>query len=242
MTGWKSKLGEYSQVILNPLFRHELDLSGTDHVTFVPSFYFQGFHPDLTYVRCDGVPVKSPMDDYHSVIIAVAFRKGLTESEARRLFVGDVYERLGYFSMWDAAKQEFIQNFDAYGLNVRSEFSGWMRRGGFMHSVNHPKIDAIYDVAAKVAKMLKGDDYIQSAFRPHDNLAVAPVFPVYPEIAERYGLDCGSYLFKSFPYKFFGLDEFIAGSYEAYRKFPVDGLEIQSLYYERAMNLISEQI
>lgn len=240
---WISRLSEYRHLILNPELQEMglIDSGSTANVTFVPGFDFRGFHPDLAYVTRDGVVVKSAMDDYHSLIIATAYRRGVSEDAAKKLFTTGVYEKLGFFSIWEAEKKLLIDRFSTYGLNVRGEFVKWMREGGFMHTKNHPKIGAIYDVAAKVARKLQGDRTVEAGIRPHDNLAVAPIFPVYPEIADRYGIKTGSYFFKGFDsYRPFRLDEFISSSYEIYRKYSVEELEVHSPHYEKAMNLVLE--
>lgn len=240
---WTSKIADYRHLIVNPELKEMglLDSVPSASVTFVPGFDFRGFHPDLAYVTRDGVVIKSAMDDYHSLIIAAAYRKGLRQDATKRLFTAATYERFGYFSIWEAERKLLVDRFDTYGLDVRGDFVRWMREGGFMHSKNHPKIHAIYDVAAKVAQRLQGDAAVETGIRPHDNLIVAPIFPVYPEIAEHYGVGSGSYFFKSFgPYKVFHLDEFIASSYDVYSRYSIEELEVHSPHYETAMNIAWE--
>ncbi|WP_176057004.1 WcbI family polysaccharide biosynthesis putative acetyltransferase [Paraburkholderia sp. BCC1876] len=242
---WLSRIADYRHLIFNPELQEMglLDSIPLDNVTFVPGFDFRGFHPDLAYVTREGVVIKSAMDDYHSLIVATAYRRGLTPDSAKQLFAASTYQKLGYFSIWESEKKMLVDRFSAHGLDVRAEFVKWMREGGFMHSKNHPKIGAIYDVASKVARKLQGDAVVEAGIRPHDNLVVAPIFPIYPEIAERYGVRTGSYFFKGFDsYRPFHLDEFIASSYDVYSGYPVEELEVHSPHYEKAMNLAWEQI
>jgi hypothetical protein len=157
------------------------------------------------------------------------------------LFTAQVYEKLGFFAIWEQEKRAMLESFGAYALDVRSDFVRWMRRGGFMHTKNHPKIEALYDIAIKVAEKLQGGRVVESGIRPHDNLIVAPIFPVYPEIAERYGVDSGSYFFKTFgEYRVFDLDEFISKSYAIYEHYPVDELVVHSPHYDIGMNMTLE--
>ncbi|MBB5419361.1 WcbI family polysaccharide biosynthesis putative acetyltransferase [Paraburkholderia atlantica] len=242
---WASRITEYRHLIFNPELREMglLDAIPTGNVTFVPGFDFRGFHPDLAYVTHGGAVIKSAMDDYHSLIIATAYKKGLAPDAAKRLFTAESYRRLGFLSIWEAEKKMLVDRFAAYGLDIRTEFVKWMREGGFMYSKNHPKIGAIYDVATKVARRLQGDAAVETGIRPHDNLAVAPIFPVYPEIAEQYGIRTGSYFFKGFDsYKAFHLNDFIATSYDVYSKYPAEELEVHSPHYETAVNLVGRQV
>jgi hypothetical protein len=240
---WMSRINEYRHLIFNPELQEMglLNSVSMANVTFVPGFDFRGFHPDLAYVTRNDVVIKSAMDDYHSLIIAVAYRKGLKQDAVKHLFSASIYEKLGFFSIWESEKKILIERFAAFGLNVRAEFVKWMREGGFMHSKNHPKIGALYDVAAKVAKKLQGEASVETGIRPHDNLIVAPIYPVYPEIAERFGVKTGSLFFKGFDsYTPFHLDEFIESSYEVYSKYPLEELEVHSPHYEKAMSLVWE--
>src|SRR3546814_6396142 len=73
-------------------------------------------------------------------------------------------------------------------------FNEWGRQGAFMHTVNHPAVNCIRDVA-KALLAESGMRPIDSCVLPHDNLLNSAIFPVYPEIGEVYGVS-GSYNFK----------------------------------------------
>ena len=242
---WQSVIDNYEQLIVIPEAQGlgVVDFSILPNVTWVPGFSFCGFHPDLSYVAHGNTAVKSPMDDYHSIIIFAAFNKGLSESETHRLFCANFYDKLGFFSIWESEKKALFESFDSVGLNIRANFVQWMRSGCFMYTTNHPRINAIYDVANLVAVKIKKREIINCGIIPHDNLTVAPIFPVYPEIAERYGLSPGSYFFKSFfSYRVFDLDEFIEGSFKVYRNYNSGDLRAGNPFYNNAIKLITEGV
>jgi hypothetical protein len=238
---WRTKILEYDQLIINPEIQGLglVDFSTLSNVIWVPALSFRAFHPDLQNVFHAGQSVKTPMDDYHSVIVFAAYKLGLDEKDTAALFRRDVYEDLGFFSIWDDEKQCLLTSFAKYGLDVRPEFVNWMRQGPFMHSMNHPKIHALYDLAVKVACKIPGAVIVRTDFAPQDNLVAASVYPVYPEIADRYGVGRGSKVFKvAYSYKVISLEEFISGSFSAYRSFEAEDLQGNSPHFDRAIQLI----
>ena len=75
----------------------------------------------------------------------------------------------------------------------------WSRRGAFMHVINHPKVFVLGDIARRLLtesgvepQPVAVEDYLD------DELARDVVWPLYPPVAELFGLT-GSYLFKSKP-------------------------------------------
>jgi|ERR1700679_931891 hypothetical protein len=75
---WRNKIPEYDQLIINPEIQELglIDFSAMANVTWVPAIQFRAFHPDLLNVFHAGQSVKSPMDDYHSVLIFAAYKLG----------------------------------------------------------------------------------------------------------------------------------------------------------------------
>lgn len=242
---WKAKIAAYDHLITIPENQSDglVNFDAFTNVTRVPGFRFRGGHPDVTYIKCGETVVKGPMDGYHSVIVFAAFKKGLSEAEARSLFTLKSYERAGFFSIWESEKRVLFDSFESVGFNIRADFVNWMRSGGFMHTVNHPRINAVYDVATHVARKLQTVAIVKCGIKPHDNLTVGPIYPVYPEIAERYGLAHGSYCFKQTgSYKVIDLEEFIAGSYSVYGNFNIEDLHTGNHHYEMVLKLIEEGI
>lgn len=199
-----------------------------------PTVVFSAFHPDMVYAgRTEDLAslalARSPLGQYHSAIVLFAHRLGLTVAETARLFREDVFRSLGYLDYWDPAVRELMGLGVAVGFGLDREMARWARRGAFMHVINHPKGFVIGDIARRLLTEsgfdpapVEMEDYLG------DELARDVIWPVYPPIAEVYGLT-GSYLFKAKPRKdamprLYDLSGFIAASYALY-----DGAEPEAL-------------
>lgn len=241
---WKSRARDFQQIIVDPNFTDIIKQLNFEMITFIPAFQFKSFHPDSTYLLSqDEDIIKSPAGDYHSIIIFVAFKSGIPENMVKNFFNIDIYNKIGFLKTWDAEKLFLLDSFNMHGWDLQEDFIKWVRMGLFMHSGNHPRIDVIYDIALKIAKKITIGAVIDSRIVPHDNLLIGEVFPIYPEIADYYGISSGSYFFKSRGYEqIFTLDEFIAKSYAMYKKFDVDKCTVYNSHYHEVMNLFAELI
>ena len=231
-------LAGYDRIITAP---HFVANGCTDFATFapvtpLPLTAFEAFQPDLCYLTVDGQILRGPMFDYHSKIVVAAWRKGLSPAQARALFTGAHYQQFGFLGLWEACKQQYLGSYADAGLDLRRAFPTWSREGAFMHSVNHPSIRVVADIARALLRQ-DGLRPRETDFLPHDNLKNAPVWPVYPEIAESLGVR-GSLLFKVHnAYRFMELDEFIAASYEVMSAHAVETVKVFPMY-ERSMERI----
>jgi hypothetical protein len=88
-----------------------------------------------------------------------------------------------------------------------------------MHTIDHPKIHCLYDVA-RIVMASMGVSCVEAEILPQDNLTVGSAWAVYPEIGEYLGVE-GSYRFKRFgAYRHIGLKQMIAESYALYEQEP----------------------
>ena len=213
---WEPRLGEFDLIITSPHFLRNDSVDFTRHARTrtLPIIQFDAYHPDLCYVIEGGKVAKGPMGDYHSQIVTAAHAKGLPESAARELFTAERFAAFGFFSRWDAARQRLLAGFEAAGIPMDACYPGWSARGPFMHSVNHPAISVLHDVASGLLQA-EGLEPVRGTPLPYDNLLNGAVYPIYEEIAEALSVR-GSYVFKlPAQYRCIGLDEFIAESYAA---------------------------
>ncbi len=214
-----------------------MDFAAFGNLTILPSIQFGGFHPDICYASSPQGTTKTPMDDYNSIICLAAFNKGLSEADTLKLFNRSTYMAGGYFEIWALEKRQMFDHFSDCGVDLSADFRRWSMRGSFMYSVNHPRIECLYDVAAQMTRRI-GREPLLDWLRPHDNAANAVVFPVYDEIAEELGIP-GSYHFKpGGQYRFLSLEAFIAGSFAAYRQFPSTTFGIFEARYNAVFNAI----
>jgi Polysaccharide biosynthesis enzyme WcbI len=232
-------LSSYDCLVLNPEVK-TLGLVNFDNfqnVIEVPGVLFTGFHPDICYVVKSGEPIKGAMDAYHSLIIYTAYKNNVPEADVRKLFCEKMFNALSYYDDWETGKATLTKSFLDVGLDIHEEFIRWSRHGAFMHSLNHPKIDVLYDISTKIA-LKAGENIVLSNMRPYDNLANGDACPVYPEIGNRFGIH-GDYYFKpSGLFKLVSIEQFISRSYECYKTIGVDGTERTSSNHENSAQKI----
>ncbi len=162
----------------------------------MPSISYTAFQPDMGYVvKSDGTHLVGPMGEYHSMLAFWAWENNLSVKEAVGLFRHDVFQYLGYYSHAKSADHFLLDLGEQMGLRFNSALNRWKKTGCFMHSINHPKLFVLADVARLVLERegiearCSVEDYL------FDDLSVHPCWPVYPEIARFFGV-AGSYDFK----------------------------------------------
>lgn len=202
----------------------------------VPAFVFAAFHPDLVYVGGPGTRnpafVDSPVGHYHSALALYGYLAGLTADETIRLFRREVYEHLGYLDLWGYAQETLVALGRDAGMDLEGAVVRWARRGCFMHSVNHPKMFVLVDIAKmllEAAGLPFRDDDLESLLI--DDLSLKGMWPVYDPVARHYGVP-GSMMFQAQaldsrsrkPGQVFTLADFVAGSFERYRALPRSAL------------------
>ena len=200
----------------------------------IPSIVFSGFHPDTIYVldpTRSGYPIEGPTGPYHSAIVLFAYLRGMSVDQTQALFQESLFEALGYFDVWEDSAREFLELASVSGLDLSAELVRWSRSGPFMYSMNHPKAHVLFDVArALLTKAGLPVAPVEFADFAVDDIVRGVVFPVYPEIAERYG-HRGAYLFKRANYRlarnvgqFDDLRGYIQASFAVYARHQRDQL------------------
>lgn len=198
------------------------------HVT-LPVLTFSAFHPDTVYVQDDrGRSLRAAMGDYHSALVLYGHGRGFSVRETVSLFRKDVFARLGFLDGWFQAQDLLIKSGHRAGFDVAPLVGRWARRGCFMHTLNHPKVWVLCDMARTVLEQngfsVRSADIADYLPDPLSNV----VWPVYPDIAESLGLS-GGYLFKRSSEigafrgaidNCMGLDVLVDRMYAAYRDTP----------------------
>jgi hypothetical protein len=237
-----SALRTYDHVFLQPFDEQRVRKGSWElldekltNVTWYPGLLFAGYHPDSIFVsdRAKGDAfVSGPIGQHHSALALFAYRAGLSPEAALRLYNREVFDTLGYFDVWHAASAQFLDAASYYSLDLKADFIRWTRRGCFMYSINHPKPHVIFDVARRLLE--KAGVPSQPVDFDHyavDDLARDTVFPVYPDIAEHFGI-AGGYVFKAPEHAagtlkigdFWDLLGFICESYRVYSRRDADQL------------------
>lgn len=149
-----------------------------------PHIVFRGFHPDCVYVMRKGQPAEGVVGPYHSALICAAWAEGLSPRRAAGLFNSFSYAALGYFDDFEVAAALL----DDHARRLGFDFSSFLTAPttSFMHTINHPRVDILQAVALQ-ALDLAGVPRAAAAALPDDDLALGPVWPVYPDLARRSG-------------------------------------------------------
>jgi hypothetical protein len=199
-----------------------------------PALAFSAYHPDLILIFDPSKGnrlVNGPTGPYHSALAFFAYRAGLPVEAALRLFRQDVFDSLGYFGVWQGAAEAMLAEGRRFGFDFGADFLRWARRGCFMYSVNHPKPHVLYDMARLLLRHV-GRPSAPIDFDTYavDDIVRGYVFPVYPEIAEFYGVP-GSYIFKASHYRlskgfgrFWDLPSYLRDCYHIYAQHPPEQL------------------
>jgi hypothetical protein len=194
----------------------------------VPSIDFRAFHPDLCYARSvlDG---RFTTDNYNSAIAAWAYNNGMEVRDTTKLFNRDTYARLGYFNLWEPNLHALRSEFNACGLDFPRYMLAVKRTGLFMHSINHPMVHAINELAKSLALKMGAPDCLSEwDIKLGDSLISDAVWPLYPEIADHYSLPGGSYDWRLRGIWRRGLDAYIDHVFREYESQQIsrNGLEI----------------
>lgn len=212
---------------------HALAAGDTRYRLF-PTILFPGFHPDMVHVGDVAALsaarlVPSPIGPYHSAIALCAYLEGLDVAATVALFRDAVFTRLGYYEAWNDATTYLTGSARDIGFPLERDLAAWSRRGCFMHVLNHPKLFVLGDIARRLAREaglapldIRIEDYLA------DDLAADAIWPLYPDLAARYGLQ-GATLFKrkgrpgAVPV-LYDLPAFVAHSFAIYARHPAEAL------------------
>jgi len=212
---WESRLPAFGRIFTTPELASErfAEFASNGRVGCFPIIHFDAYHPDQCYLTNANGFIKGPLGDYHSQIIVAAHAKGIGRAKVRGLFAPERLAAFGYFDRWDAARCRLLDGFRLAGVPVDDQYPSWSSRGAFMHTINHPAIHVLHDIAGALLRSV-GIEPRQVPALPHDNLLNGPQFPIYPGIADHLGVR-GCYRFKlPAQYRCLELDEFIADSYD----------------------------
>ncbi len=191
-------------------------------IRIIPRITFSAFHPDICHVYTSKQNVvKGFLGDYQSALIFFGWLNNFSISETLNLFAADVFENLGYFDYFTSSKEFLIEESKIAGLPLNTLIEQWSKQGCWMHTHNHPKLFVLADLTREI---LAREGIIIppiNVSQIHDNLGDGSVWPVYPEIGEKLGIN-GDYQFKGCSFK--SLEEFIAISFKIFSEFSKEEL------------------
>ncbi|GFZ77825.1 GSCFA domain-containing protein [Sphingobium fuliginis] len=200
-------------------------------VTYFPNITFSAYHPDLTFVRGrnlggDIETLLGPLYIYNSALAVFGYREGIPLDEIVTFYNADVYARLGYFDQWQDSRRQLLSEGDACQMPLGGLLEKWSRGKAFMYSSNHPTLAVMEDIARELLQRV-GMFYFAESKHEYlvDPLKAQPIWPIYPEIAERLGLR-GSTAFKiNDPHGTLELRDFVRASYDTFANYDRETLE-----------------
>lgn len=240
-------------VLMQPLVAQGIgeifpELLSHEKIVLFPAISFAAYQPDLCYVFRKGSfdEIPAPLGPYHSSIAYHAWRNGRSSGQALALYREDVYQQLRFFDYWDSARLALVEEGQRAGIPLEGLLEKWRAQGCFMHTPNHPKLSVSIDIARRVLQKLDIPTFsVDPQQMVWDNLADCPIWPVYPEIAARYGCE-GSTVFKGnnlglpgkTPVALYPLEEFVERSFAAFEQYGREpGIWCNRPYTERYRQL-----
>lgn len=195
----------------------------------LPIIYFDAFHPDtcmLMQLRT-GQICNEPL--LSSAITVWAWQHGLQPQDVPVLFNQDVFAALGYFDKWAASVEYLRSTFAAAGWAGSFDrfFLTIQRTGNFMHTFNHPKVHVLASLAKMLAAHLGAGDAVWARDIDVQDILTVVTWPVYPDVADAYGLAGGSYQWRWYDAHQTSVLAFAESSYSAYARSNLDAADIQ---------------
>jgi hypothetical protein len=209
-------------------------------ISLIPSINYSGYHPDMIHID-NGLTQKKilgPLANCHSSIALWAWYHDLSIDQAIELYTESVYEGLGFFEYYQISRKSLIRRAEQIDFYLKDLIDSWSSKGCWMYAIHHPKLFVLIDLAKYFLEKKSIPYKFNSLKNIHDDLAILPIFPVYPEIGKALGID-GDYLFKPVGEKptNYNLEEFVRASFECYSHYSKDGLVCERLNTYRYKNI-----
>jgi hypothetical protein len=155
---------------------HDFDIFDSRVIRF-PNVAYTAFHPDSTYVKQGGSFITGATGPYHSALTLAGFLEDIHPDRLIKLFNRFTFLSLGYFDQHQIATDILYQNFREIGYDP----APIMASGVFMHTMNHPKIVAMREVA-KQALLKSVMAPLNMNILPTDPLKRDWIWPVYADL------------------------------------------------------------
>ena len=209
-------------------------------ISLIPSIYYSGYHPDMVHIdnRLTQKRLNGPLGNCHSSIALWSWFNDLNINSTLELYSESVYEGLGFFDYHQISIKSLLKRADQINFSLNELIEKWSSKGCWMYAIHHPKLFVLTDLAKHFLEKKSIPYPLNFQKNIHDDLAILPIFPVYPEIGKALGIE-GDYLFKPVrgnP-KNYNLEEFVKASFECYSRYSKDELVCERLNTSRYKNL-----
>jgi hypothetical protein len=227
---FRNFLSETNLVVLGSENESEFaDFTHGKDILSIPYFYFRGYHPDSFHLGAGAGPLPSVLGtgNLHSRIAVAAFVLGLGPRQTVTSFNAHTYERIGYFSLFEAEMRSLFERFAAKGIDLAQAFERWRTSGNILYTYNHPKAFVFNDILVEAlagrlfdaskrewarAALAAIPDYLEPSIR----------WPIYPDIAAKYGIETDFHWRTgvSAGPQLMTLDDFVVRSFETLARYP----------------------
>ena len=163
----------------------------------IPELYFRGLHPDVAMLDGFWGPFSDGAPHTQTSLLMLGARAiGKSAEATQALFREDVFERLGFFELYKAERSRLVAQYAAHGIHLDEAFDFWETQRDFFYVCHHPRSIVLIDIMrhALRGRFLDEDAFANSESLRRtqpDKLAVSEVWPVYPEVARRFGFEGG---------------------------------------------------
>ena len=199
--------------------------------------YFDAFHPDACMLMQLGSGEIFTDQPLSSTVTAWAWLHGLRPDEVPGLFNKNVFAALGYFDRWAANVEHLRRTFAAAGWADEFDrfFLNIQRTGNFMHTFNHPKVHVLTSLAKMLAVRLGCGESVWARDVNVQDILTVVTWPLYPDVADSYGLAGGSYQWRWYDAHQTSVQAFVETSYMAYARCKLDTKDIAIFDVDEAM-------
>jgi hypothetical protein len=209
-------------------------------ITFT-NIYFTGLFPDQIYLGGMGDRLISAAGDYHSLICALSFLKGLNIDSCIKKYNDEVYSSLGYYDYWRVSKEELLNRDALLDIKFAQIFLEMASKTPVLHTFNHPTAEVLLTLVNLILNHigLEKISFPSNFFYSH--LASNTWWPVYPEIAKKFGIQYSTGMFFKSPdhikRKIYNLNEFVGLTYKKYEDYGREKILISPLI-EAKINIL----
>lgn len=179
--------------------------------------FFEGIHPDVTYLGQRGARLRSPLSEYHSRVVLRALADGVSAREC----VEQYPQRLAALdprAVFARSEAEFRRREADADLRIADWFFRTIRKQPLMYTVNHPTSDVFLEFARRAMAHFGIRVADANPALVQNTLSGNTVWPVYREVARTLRLRYGTEPVYYSDNVAMGLPELVWRSYEIYER------------------------
>jgi hypothetical protein len=193
----------------------------------IPPFAYTGNRLDCFSLANVAPPTGAGV--IHSRIALKSDLEGQTVAQTLSQFCDTRFEAEGYYDPSNRQRDALLSLHAAEGIDLTKAFDNWHREGDFQHTINHPEVKVFFDIlltalhTAGLNTRLTDQELTHLRSTSEDYLADNIIWPIYPEIAARRGIQNPKTLWRAVIARqeaSFDLEEMLRRSFASYKATP----------------------